>query len=80
LARAERTSVPRKNSPSDHASACIRWARPLQKIAQKDSHAWLETNFVPWLAARLKITEASLYTFKACISELFNNIQDHTQL
>ena len=26
LARAERTSVPRKNSPSDHASACIRWA------------------------------------------------------
>ena len=27
LARAERTSVPRKNSPSDHASACIRRAR-----------------------------------------------------
>jgi hypothetical protein len=27
LARAERTSVPRKDSPSDHASACIRWAR-----------------------------------------------------
>jgi hypothetical protein len=25
--RAERPSVPRKNSPSDHASACIRWAR-----------------------------------------------------
>ena len=34
---------------------------------------------MPWLAARLKITQASLYTFKACISELFNNIQDHTQ-
>jgi 2-hydroxychromene-2-carboxylate isomerase len=27
LARAERTSVPRKNWPSDHTSACIRWAR-----------------------------------------------------
>ena len=27
LARAERTRVPRKNSPSDHASACIRRAR-----------------------------------------------------
>jgi anti-sigma regulatory factor (Ser/Thr protein kinase) len=53
--------------------------RPLQKIAQEDSHAWLETNFVPWLAARLGITQPSLYTFKACISELFNNIQDHTQ-
>ena len=53
--------------------------RPLQRIAQQDSHAWLETNFVPWLAGRLGITQPSLYTFKACISELFNNIQDHTQ-
>jgi len=26
--RAERPSVPRKNWPSDHASACIRWACP----------------------------------------------------
>jgi hypothetical protein len=23
--------VPRKNSPSDHASACIRWARPFER-------------------------------------------------
>lgn len=53
--------------------------RPLQQIAQQDSHAWLEANFVPWLAGRLGITQASLYTFKACVSELFNNIQDHTQ-
>jgi anti-sigma regulatory factor (Ser/Thr protein kinase) len=53
--------------------------RPLLKIAQKDSHAWLEANFVSWLAARLNITQASLYKFKACISELFNNIQDHTR-
>jgi hypothetical protein len=34
---------------------------------------------VPWLAAHLRITQPSLYTFKACISELFNNIQDHTR-
>ena len=34
--------------------------RPLRRIAQKDSHAWLETDFVPWLAARLGITQASL--------------------
>jgi len=53
--------------------------RPLQRIAQKDSHAWLETDFVPWLAAQLGITQPSLYTFKACVSELFNNIQDHTR-
>ena len=53
--------------------------RPLLRIAQKDSHAWLENNLVPWLAGRLSTTEASLYTYKACISELFNNIQDHTR-
>jgi anti-sigma regulatory factor (Ser/Thr protein kinase)/anti-anti-sigma regulatory factor len=53
--------------------------RPLLKIAQKDSHEWLEANFVPWLAARLNITQASLYALKVCISELFNNIQDHTR-
>src|SRR5260370_28669523 len=52
--------------------------QPLLKIAQKDSHAWLEANFVPWLASRLSITETSLYAIKVCISELFNNIQDHT--
>jgi hypothetical protein len=32
LARAERTSVPRKNSPSDHASACIRWANGAARV------------------------------------------------
>jgi hypothetical protein len=53
--------------------------RPLQRIAHKDSHAWLEADFVPWLAAQLGITQPSLYTFKACVSELFNNIQDHTR-
>ena len=52
--------------------------QPLVRIAQEDSHAWVETHVIPWLAGRLSITEASLYTLKACISELFNNIQDHT--
>jgi anti-sigma regulatory factor (Ser/Thr protein kinase) len=53
--------------------------RPLVKIAQKDSHAWVENNLIPWLASRLAITQPSLYVVKACISELFNNIQDHTR-
>jgi anti-sigma regulatory factor (Ser/Thr protein kinase) len=51
---------------------------PLQYIAQSKSHAWLESRFVPWLATRLNITQASLGTIKTCISELFINIQDHT--
>jgi hypothetical protein len=53
--------------------------RPLVRIAHKDSHAWLEANLVPWLAGRLGISQASIYSFKACVSELFNNIKDHTQ-
>ena len=53
--------------------------RPLVKIAHEQSHAWLQGNLVPWLADRMGITQASLFSFKACVSELFNNIQDHSQ-
>lgn len=54
--------------------------RPLMKIAHSNSHDWLENNLVPWLAWCLSVSRASLYTFKNCVAELFNNIQDHTQL
>jgi hypothetical protein len=54
--------------------------RPLMQIAHQNSHDWLENDLVPWLAVRLSITRASLYAFKNCLAELFNNIQDHTQL
>lgn len=54
--------------------------RPLVRIAHAESHAWLEANLVPWLAGRLEISHASIYSFKVCVSELFNNIKDHTQL
>jgi hypothetical protein len=53
--------------------------RPLVKIAHEQSRAWLETDLLPWLADRIGITEASLYSIKNCVAELFNNIQDHTQ-
>jgi anti-sigma regulatory factor (Ser/Thr protein kinase) len=53
--------------------------RPLLRLAQKDSHAWLQSDLLPWLASRLSINEASLYSVKVCVSELFNNIQDHTR-
>lgn len=54
--------------------------RPLVKVAQSASHAWLDRNLVPWLSSRLSITQSSLYSFRAVISELFNNIKDHTTL
>jgi anti-sigma regulatory factor (Ser/Thr protein kinase) len=53
--------------------------RPLLRLAQKDSHSWLQSDLLPWLASRLSINEASLYSVKVCVSELFNNIQDHTR-
>jgi anti-sigma regulatory factor (Ser/Thr protein kinase) len=53
--------------------------RPLLKLAQRDSHGWLESDFVPWLASRLALTQPSLYALKVSVSELFNNIQDHTR-
>ena len=53
--------------------------RPLQKIAHAHSHAWLRADLIPWLAARLQLTQASLHPFQNCLAELFNNIQDHTR-
>lgn len=53
--------------------------RPLQAIAHAESHAWLQADLVPWLANRLAVTQPTVYPVKACVSELFNNIQDHTR-
>ncbi|HEX7882952.1 MAG TPA: hypothetical protein VF499_09455 [Afipia sp.] len=54
--------------------------RPLMQIAHENCHDWLEHDLLPWLAGRLNVTRSSLYDIKNCIAELFNNIQDHTQL
>lgn len=53
--------------------------KPLMRIAHSHSHAWLEQELVPWLSARTNKTKASFYQLKACLSELFNNIKDHTR-
>jgi anti-sigma regulatory factor (Ser/Thr protein kinase) len=53
---------------------------PLQRIAPSDSHHWLEHKLLPWLAKNIGLTEASFYELKTCLSELFNNIREHTQL
>ena len=52
---------------------------PLQRIAHSHSHAWLEHNLLPWLARNIGFTQASFYDLKSCLSELFNNIKDHTR-
>lgn len=53
--------------------------QPLKKIAHKDIHQWLDFTLLPWLANRLSISKASLADMRSCISELFHNIEDHTQ-
>ncbi|MBV9052720.1 MAG: hypothetical protein JO357_17665 [Hyphomicrobiales bacterium] len=52
--------------------------RPLIKIAQPKSHAWLQFNLVPWLSSEIGIPPPSFADLKTALSELFNNIQDHT--
>jgi anti-sigma regulatory factor (Ser/Thr protein kinase) len=53
---------------------------PLQRIAPSHSHDWLEHKFLPWLAMRSGMTQASFFDLKTCLSELFNNIREHTRL
>lgn len=52
--------------------------RPLQRVLQSSSHAWLTSNLIPWLASRLSTSEEDLYQLRICLSEIFNNIKDHT--
>lgn len=47
--------------------------------SQPASHAWIAGTLIPWLSNSTNLTNSSFYPLKACLLELFNNIQDHTQ-
>jgi len=51
---------------------------PLREVTQAESHMWLRTSLVPWLAGRVSVPVPSLHQFQTCLSEIFNNIADHT--
>jgi hypothetical protein len=51
---------------------------PLKDVHHQDSFAWVRQTMVPWLANALNVTRPSLYTFQTCVSEMFNNIKDHS--
>ena len=51
---------------------------PLQIIAQSQSHSWVESTFIPWIAARTNIEPSAFAEIKVAIKELFNNITDHS--
>jgi anti-sigma regulatory factor (Ser/Thr protein kinase) len=53
--------------------------RPLVEVRHTDSHGWVRNSFVPWLSQCSGIAEHDLGELATCISELFNNIDDHTE-
>ena len=62
-------------------TACVRnTTLPLMDVHHQDSFAWVRNTMVPWLANALNVTRPSLYTFQTCVSEMFNNIKDHSTL
>jgi len=53
---------------------------PLTRVDMQQSHALLQMRMVPWAADTLGCEAGNLASYKTCISELFNNIVDHTRL
>ncbi|SIS88919.1 hypothetical protein SAMN05421759_105138 [Roseivivax lentus] len=54
--------------------------QPLMEVRHQDSHGWIGFTLVPWLSACSGVPVEQMAEFRTCISELFNNISDHTEL
>ncbi|WP_201151139.1 ATP-binding protein [Rhodovulum sulfidophilum] len=50
------------------------------EIRRSDSHAWIGQNLIPWLSECSGVQVKPLAELRTCVSELFNNIADHTGL
>lgn len=53
---------------------------PLQLVEYPRSYEYMEYRLVPWLARALSTEEQSLSTVKVCFQEIFNNINDHSEV
>ncbi|WP_145974836.1 ATP-binding protein [Ruegeria atlantica] len=53
--------------------------QPLIEVRHTESHDWVRNTFVPWLSGCSKIAQHDLGELATCLSELFNNIDDHTE-
>jgi anti-sigma regulatory factor (Ser/Thr protein kinase) len=51
---------------------------PCTRVPIVDGHEWLEFRFEPWMAATLGVDGRALYSLRACVKEIFNNIRDHS--
>lgn len=52
--------------------------RPLVEIRHEQGPAWVSFDLLPWLSTCSGVSEDQFGEFKACVLEVFNNIQDHT--
>lgn len=52
--------------------------RPLLELRHTHSHSWISFELVPWLVACSGLPEEAFAEFRTCMSELFNNINDHS--
>ncbi|MEP2183983.1 ATP-binding protein, partial [Roseibium sp.] len=52
--------------------------QPLVEVRHERSHNWLRTTLIPWVSASSNVPEHDLYNLQTCISEIFNNINDHS--
>lgn len=53
--------------------------QPLLEVRHSESHDWTRNTFVPWLSGCTQIQSYDLGELATCLSELFNNIDDHTE-
>lgn len=50
----------------------------LREVHQNDVPTWISTMFVPWVSGCSGQPERSLGSLGTCVSEIFNNIRDHS--
>lgn len=53
---------------------------PLVEVKQTYGFSWIEYELIPWLSACSGLPSGAFAEFRTCLSELFNNINDHSQL
>jgi anti-sigma regulatory factor (Ser/Thr protein kinase) len=53
--------------------------QPLIELRHQDCHGWIHNTLAPWVSGISDIPVSGLAEFQTCISELFNNINDHSQ-
>lgn len=57
---------------------CRSTTLPCMYIERSHSYSFIDRQLSPWLASTLYVDEKALASFRSCIKEIFNNINDHS--